>query len=70
MATARGYPYFLQEYGSAAWNVSVGPVITLHDATVGGAQLAGRFWQAGGSSLPNQVTAVSIPQVCSPRRRG
>ena len=33
---AGGYPYFLQEYGSAAWNVSIGPVITPHDATVAG----------------------------------
>ena len=28
------YPHFLQEYGSAAWNVAVGPTITLHDARV------------------------------------
>ncbi len=33
---AGGYPYFLQEYGSAAWNVSTGPVITPHDAIVAG----------------------------------
>jgi hypothetical protein len=27
-----GYPYFLQEFGKQAWNVSAGPVITLPDA--------------------------------------
>lgn len=27
-----GYPYFLQEYGRTAWEVSPGPVITLEDA--------------------------------------
>lgn len=27
-----GYPYFLQEYGRAAWEVAAGPVITLDDA--------------------------------------
>ena len=31
---AGGYPYFLQEYGSVAWNVALGPVITPHDAVV------------------------------------
>ena len=33
---AGGYPYFLQEYGSAAWNVSAGPVITPRDASIAG----------------------------------
>lgn len=28
-----GYPYFLQEYGRAAWEVAEGPGITLDDAT-------------------------------------
>lgn len=28
-----GYPYFLQEYGRAAWETSAGPVITADDAT-------------------------------------
>ena len=31
---AGGYPYFLQEYGSAAWNVAGGPMITAADAAV------------------------------------
>ena len=26
-----GYPYFLQEWGSRAWDVAKGPIITLHD---------------------------------------
>lgn len=30
-----GYPYFLQEYGSATWDVAPGPVITRSDATAG-----------------------------------
>ncbi|UER55487.1 ATP-binding protein [Kineosporiaceae bacterium SCSIO 59966] len=29
---SEGYPYFLQEYGRAAWEVSPGPVITVDDA--------------------------------------
>ena len=29
-----GYPYFLQEYGKAVWNVSGGEMITLEDAKV------------------------------------
>ena len=29
-----GYPYFLQEYGSATWNVARGPVITVDDTDV------------------------------------
>lgn len=33
-----GYPYFLQEYGRAAWESSAGPVITEDDA-LSGAQL-------------------------------
>lgn len=48
VAVAGGYPYFLQEYGSAVWNVALGPVITLHDATVaeqlGQAKLDGGFF--------------------------
>lgn len=31
MAQADGYPYFLQEYGSAAWEVAPGPRITSDD---------------------------------------
>jgi len=38
---AGGYPYFLQEYGSVAWNLALGPVITPDDAAV-----AERFGQA------------------------
>ena len=30
----RGYPYFLQEWGKHAWNVSAGPVVTESDAHV------------------------------------
>lgn len=32
LAAAAGYPYFLQEYGRAAWDVAVGPVISELDA--------------------------------------
>ena len=32
LQSSGGYPYFLQEYGRAAWEVSPGPVITLEDA--------------------------------------
>lgn len=54
---AGGYPYFLQEYGSAAWNVALGPVITPHDATVaeqlGQAKLdAGFFASRWGRATP------------------
>jgi hypothetical protein len=30
-----GYPYFLQEFGKAAWDYAPGPAITLDDAAVG-----------------------------------
>ena len=55
--TAGGYPYFLQEYGSAAWNVAVGPAITGHDAAVaaelGQAKLdAGFFASRWGRATP------------------
>jgi hypothetical protein len=33
LGASGGYPYFLQEYGRAAWEVSAGPIITLDDAT-------------------------------------
>jgi len=54
---AGGYPYFLQEYGSVAWNVAVGPVITPHDARVaeefGRAKLdAGFFASRWGRATP------------------
>lgn len=32
VVTAGGYPYFLPEHGSTAWNLAVGPLITRHDA--------------------------------------
>lgn len=32
LSVAGGYPYFLQEYGRAAWELSPGPAITLDDA--------------------------------------
>lgn len=31
-----GYPYFLQEYGRAAWNIAVGPTITWADVDAAG----------------------------------
>ena len=35
---ARGYPYFLQQYGQDTWNSALGDeVITVHDARVGAA---------------------------------
>lgn len=36
-ASAR-YPYFLQQFGQATWNVATGPVIVKHDAELGVAQ--------------------------------
>jgi AAA ATPase domain len=45
-----GYPYFIQEYGRAAWNVAAGPTITLDDleaaATVVEAELDESFFRA------------------------
>jgi hypothetical protein len=35
VAGAMGYPYFLQEFGSATWNAAAGPAITAHDADNG-----------------------------------
>ncbi len=32
---AAGYPYFLQEFGKAAWDFAAGPVIALEDAQAG-----------------------------------
>lgn len=32
---ARGYPYFLQEFGYQAWTIAAGPDITLRDAELG-----------------------------------
>jgi len=32
LAASDGYPYFLQEYGRAAWEVADGPAITIEDA--------------------------------------
>lgn len=54
-----GYPYFLQEYGSAAWNVSQGPEISVHDAGVaellGQAKLdAGFFASRWGRATPSE----------------
>ncbi len=47
---ADGYPYFLQEYGSACWQVAAGPGITAHDAengiTLGRAILDGGFFRS------------------------
>lgn len=33
VATTKGYPYFLQEFGKQAWNVALGPTITIEDVT-------------------------------------
>ncbi|MCW2498048.1 ATP-binding protein [Jatrophihabitans sp.] len=45
-----GYPYFLQEFGAATWNVAAGPVITAHDAEngklLGSATLDAGFFRA------------------------
>lgn len=35
VAASGRYPYFLQQYGQEAWNVSPGPVIALRDAELG-----------------------------------
>jgi AAA ATPase domain len=47
---ADGYPYFLQEFGAATWNVSAGPIITERDAAngilLGQAKLDGGFFQS------------------------
>jgi len=47
---AEGYPYFLQEFGAATWNVAEGPIITQHDAAngilLGQAKLDGGFFQS------------------------
>lgn len=47
---SRGYPYFLQEYGRAIWDLAVEPVFTLADAQaaveVGTAQLDAGFFPA------------------------
>ena len=61
---AGGYPYFLQEYGSVAWNVALGPVITPHDAVVaeqfGQTKLdAGFFASRWGRATPaDAITSV------------
>lgn len=50
VTAASGYPYFLQEYGSACWQVAGGPGITTHDAangiTLGQAILDGGFFRS------------------------
>lgn len=47
---ADGYPYFLQEFGAATWNVAPGPIITERDAAngilLGQAKLDGGFFQS------------------------
>jgi len=35
LESSDGYPYFLQEYGKAAWDYAPGPAITVDDARVG-----------------------------------
>jgi hypothetical protein len=35
VAVSGGYPYFLQEFGFATWNVAAGPQISAHDAANG-----------------------------------
>jgi hypothetical protein len=50
IAAADGYPYFLQEFGAAIWNVALGPTITEHDAAsgilLGQAKLDGGFFRS------------------------
>jgi hypothetical protein len=50
IAAADGYPYFLQEFGAATWNVAPGPIITEHDAAsgilLGQAKLDGGFFRS------------------------
>ena len=50
LAYTEGYPYFIQEFGRAAWNTADGPVITLVDAEDALSQvdseLDGSFFQA------------------------
>lgn len=45
-----GYPYFLQEYGRAAWNIAEGPTITVNDVALAGevvdAELDESFFRA------------------------
>ncbi|ACZ29072.1 ATPase [Xylanimonas cellulosilytica DSM 15894] len=45
-----GYPYFLQEYGRAAWNIAEGPTITASDVALAGevvdAELDESFFRA------------------------
>jgi hypothetical protein len=47
---ADGYPYFLQEFGAATWNVAEGPIITERDAVngilLGQAKLDGGFFRS------------------------
>jgi hypothetical protein len=47
---ADGYPYFLQEFGAATWNVAPGPIITERDAAngilLGQAKLDGGFFRS------------------------
>lgn len=50
LESSGGYPYFLQEYGRAAWETSAGPIITADDAqtsvVVGLARLDAGFFQS------------------------
>ena len=47
---ANGYPYFLQEYGRAAWDVAAEPTITYSDVLI--AITDGRNRSTQGSSIP------------------
>lgn len=50
IAAADGYPYFLQEFGAAIWNIAPGPTITERDAAsgifLGQAKLDGGFFRS------------------------
>ena len=50
IGAADGYPYFLQEFGAAAWNSAAGPDISAHDADngvrLGQAILDGGFFRS------------------------
>ncbi len=50
ISDTKGYPYFLQEFGKQAWNVSDGPIITIDDtaaaATLAQDELDSGFFRA------------------------
>jgi hypothetical protein len=65
---AGGYPYFLQEFGAATWDVAAGPNITSHDADngvrLGQAVLDGGFfpsrWNRATSAQRTYLRAMAV----------